>query len=108
MSGGVPRQVRGASGLADIIVENPYRYRVDSYLQYSGGGGGNPYTPVGAPFATVVVENPDGPAGTNRLTVTRNGVPVGTYSFLDASGTLELATGFSNGTRKELLQETSL
>jgi RHS repeat-associated protein len=107
LTSGALRQVRSGAALADIVVENDYRYHVRFYTTFTGPNAGGIYAPSGAPFSTVTVENPDGAAAFNRLRIVQNGVDLGTYTYSQASDMWELVTGFGNATRKESVTQSS-
>ena len=106
-SNGALRQVRGQL-LADILVDTPYRYRIQFY---TNAGVYNTVTglfpPLGSPFSTVTIENPDGAAAINRLNITRNNGQTTTYVYHPDYNGWELVTGFANALRKESLERST-
>ncbi len=101
------RQVKGAQGLADIVVSNSYAYE----LRFYGDAGAKNastglYEPPGLPFSSIRVENPDGATAFNRLCITRNGSDISLFTYAPASNAWELVTGFANALRRETTQET--
>jgi len=104
---GALRQVRSGTALADISVENDYRYSIRFYVTFTGPDVDGVYTPAGMPFSTVTIDNPDGPAAFNRLRVVQNGVELGTYNYVAASAMWELVTGFANASRKECVIQSA-
>jgi RHS repeat-associated protein len=95
---GTLRQVRTSSMLADIIASNCYSYTVSLYSAtnfdpYKIGG---LYAPIGQPYDTFVIQNPDGSTNDNRLQIDQSGI-LGTheydYVWVAASQRWDLTTG---------------
>lgn len=78
------RQVRVAEGLANIVTNTTYKYYVEIY-PLSGVSTNkdvnNLYSLSGVPLATLVVENPDGAASTNKLNITDGDGFLSTYEW---------------------------
>ena len=73
---GILRQVCTSQLLADIIVSNDFCYAVNFYTvtNFSTTKSNGFYVPVGQPYTTITVQNPDASTNTyNRLWVTEAG-----------------------------------
>jgi RHS repeat-associated protein len=91
-------QVKSPRGLANVVVESAYKYRVDYYPESAIGNGGNPgvdgfYTFSGAPSRSLSVANPAQSASvTNLLNVTEvhagNTVASHLYVYTNVTATL--------------------
>ena len=104
---GVLRQIRSATSLADISADDAYRYHVRFYHEFSGPDPSSRlYTPSGAPFTTITIENPDRDGAFTRLRVIRNGTELGLYAFDDLTRSWQLTSDFGNAARTEMVEET--
>lgn len=101
---GTLRQLLSPQALADIVVINNFKYEVRFYARANAGAkdeGSGLYVPVGSPYQTVTIENPDASATVyNRLRISESiGSKTNEYIWSDEQQGWELATG--NGERRE-------
>ena len=98
------RQIKTPQGIAEIDVENDFKYHILFYAEIGNKDSETGlYSHSETPFSTITVENPD--SDYNSLKITRNISEVYTYLFYEDTNSWELLSGIANAVRKETLKE---
>lgn len=92
------RQVKTATALADVVTVDPFTYDVRFYTLPNAGSTNSAgiYQPVGAPYSTVTIQNPDGTNSVNRLRVTQtidSSSKISDFEYFPAENRWDLAKG---------------